>query len=108
MRYLQFLKEEKNIISKALSLPEPKIGQKYNSEKVERYLILLDKAIKAMTKKEENDSNDAIMLDLRDKKKKWEDVDKETKPVKTIPTEPPPEEQPEQQMENRLFNYFFE
>ena len=102
MRYSNYLKEDS--ITKALNLEEPEVGSKYPSEKVERYLKIIAAAIKDMTKKEENDSNDSIIADLRDKKKKWENVKKETKPVKTkleVPPEqeeePPPEEPPAQE-----------
>lgn len=114
MRYSNYLKEDS--ITKALNLEEPKIGSEYPSEKIERYLKIIDAAIKDMTKKEENDSNDSIIADLRDKKKKWENVKKETKPVKTkleVPPEqeeePPPEEPPAKEPpppnESRLIKY---
>ncbi len=93
MKYYNFLNED--VISKALNLPEPKIGGDYASEKVKRYIKMIEAALSAMKKKEENDANDAIVQDLRNKKKAWQNVDKETKPVKTK-TEVPPdqEEQP--------------
>lgn len=102
MRYHNFLLNE-DAVSKALGLGEPKVGQSYPSEKVQRYIQMIDAALSVMKKKEENEANDAIVQDLRDKKKKWKNVDKETKPKKTI-TEPPPEQQqqeepPEQQEE---------
>ena len=81
MKFKRYITEE-NIVTKALGLPEPKVGGSYADEKVKRYLDIIDQALKAMGKKEENDTNDAIVQDLRDKKKKWSNVDKETKPVK--------------------------
>lgn len=89
-----------NDIIKALNLPEPKIGRDYPSEKVKRYLKIIDAALEAMKNKEENDYNDAVVEDLRDKRKKWKNVDKETEPVKTK-TEVPPEDvqEPEQPKE---------
>jgi hypothetical protein len=99
MKFLKYITEE-NVVSKALALPEPKVGGSYPDEKVKRYLDLIDQALNAMKKKEENDTNDAIVQDLRDKKKKWSNVDKETKPIKVKkeePVEPPPEEEPQQE-----------
>lgn len=95
MKLLKYLTEE-NVVSKALSLPEPKVGGDYAPEKVKRYIEMINKALDAMKKKEENDTNDAIVQDLRNKKKAWQNVDKETKPVKVKkeePVEPPPEEE---------------
>lgn len=94
MRYHKFLLKEDEI-SQALKIEEPKIGRNYPSEKVKRYMEMIDNALEAMKSKEENETNDAIVQDLRDKKKKWSNVKKETKPVKTQ-TEVPPEgaEQP--------------
>jgi hypothetical protein len=89
----KYLGEEQNIVSKALALPEPKVGGEYPSEKVKRYLKIIDNAIKAMMKKEESDKNDAIMEDLRDKKSKWKNVDKETEPTKTKLELPPDQEE---------------
>lgn len=90
MRLTSYLKED--VVSQAMDIPEPKVGGDYPSEKVNRYIEIINKALQAMTKKEENEANDAIVADLRDKKKKWSNVDKETKPKKTK-TEPPPEQQ---------------
>ena len=90
MRLKNFLNED--IVAQALDLPEPEVGDKYPPEKVNRYLEIINKALDAMKKKEENDANDAIVADLRDKKEKWGNVEKETKPVKTK-TEPPPGEE---------------
>jgi hypothetical protein len=104
MRYLKYLTED--AVSKAMDLPEPKVGGKYPPEKVKRYVSIIDAGIQAMTKREESEANDAIVADLRDKKKKWSNVKKETKPVKTkleVPPdqqeEPPPEDQPPQQQQ---------
>jgi hypothetical protein len=112
----KYLGEQESVISKALSLPEPKVGGEYPSEKVARYIKIIDNAIKAMAKKEESDTNDAIMEDLRDKKSKWKNVDKETKPTRTKlevppdqeeePPPPPEEEEPDQQKESRIRNIF--
>lgn len=90
MKYYEFLLNE-DAVSKALGLGEPKVGQSYPSEKVQRYIKMIDAALATMQKKEENEANDAIVEDLRDKKKKWKNVDQETKPKKTI-TEPPPDQ----------------
>ena len=97
MKFLKYINEE-NIVTKALGLPEPKVGGDYADEKVKRYLDIIEQALKAMSKKEENDTNDAIVQDLRNKKKAWQNVDKETKPVKVKKEEPvePPEEEPEE------------
>jgi len=92
MKYLKYLTED--TVTKALALPEPEIGGDYATEKVERYIKMIEAALDSMTKKKENDANDAIVQDLRDKKKKWKNVDKETKPVKVKKEEPPPEEAP--------------
>lgn len=106
MRYLKYLKEE-DAISRALDIEEPDVGAKYPHEKVERYIEMIDAGIKAMTKKEESEANDAIMADLRDKKDKWENVKKETKPTKTKLEVPPGEEDqgepppPEEEEDNR-------
>ena len=100
MRYHNFLNED--VVSKALALGEPKVGGEYPSEKVKRYIKMIDDALAAMKNKEENETNDAIVQDLRDKKKKWSNVDKETEPKKTKQEEPPPEQQeppPEQQQQ---------
>jgi len=115
----KYLGEQESVISKALGLPEPKVGGEYPSEKVARYIKIIDNAIKAMAKKEESDANDAIMEDLRDKKSKWKNVDKETKPTRTkleVPPdqeeEPPPQDQEEepppqdQQRESKIRNIF--
>jgi len=106
MRYFRYLTEE-NVISKALNLPEPKVGGDYPPEKVKRYIKIIEDALAAMANKEESESNDAIVSDLRDKKSKWKNVNKETKPTKTkleVPPdqeeEPPPEqEEPPQKKE---------
>lgn len=107
MRYLKYLNEE-DVIQKALALDEPETGKDYPSEKVKRYLELINKALEAMKSKEENDTNDSIVQDLRDKKKKWSNVDKETAPKKTkleVPPdqqeEPPPEQAPPQEQQPR-------
>ena len=94
MKYQNFLIKE-DIVSNALGLGEPEVGKSYPPEKVKRYMETINSALSAMTKKEENDANDAIVQDLRDKKKKWSNVKSETKPKKTI-TEPPPEQQQEE------------
>jgi hypothetical protein len=109
MKFYNFLNEE-DIIQKGLNIPEPKIGGSYPEEKVKRYLDIIDSALTAMKNKEENEANDAIVQDLRDKKKKWSNVDKETKPVKTK-QEIPPEQQdqempPEQQQESTIKRMF--
>jgi len=91
MKFKNYLKED--AISKALDLPEPDVGGDYPQEKVERYIKIIDAAMSAMTKKEESEANDAIVSDLRDKKKKWQNVKKETKPVKTKLEVPPGEEE---------------
>lgn len=93
MRYYNYLNED--AISRALSLPEPKVGGQYAHEKVRRYLELINAALKEMESKEESDANDAIESDLRDKKKKWSNVNKETKPTKTK-LEIPPDQQDEE------------
>jgi hypothetical protein len=95
MKFYKFLNEE-DIIKKAMDLPEPEIGGSYPEEKVQRYIEMIDKALSAMENKEENDANDAIVQDLRDKKKKWSNVDKETKPVKIKQEEPPMDQQQEE------------
>lgn len=117
MKYFNYLKED--VIQKALALDEPKVGGNYPPEKVKRYVELINKALEAMKSKEENDTNDAIVQDLRDKKKKWSNVKGETKPKKTkleVPPEkeePPPEEAPPPEekeepppKESRLVSYF--
>ena len=83
---------EGNIVDQALALPEPEVGDDYASEKVKRYLEIINKALDSMKSKDNNDANDAIVADLRDKKKKWSGVDKETAPVK-VKKEIPPEQQ---------------
>ena len=90
MKLKKFLIESD--ISKALDLPEPEVGEDYPSEKVKRYIDIIDKALESMKSKEENDSNDAVVADLRDKKKKWSNTDKATKPVK-VKKDIPPEQQ---------------
>lgn len=115
MRYLKYLKEDS--VSKAMDLPEPKVGEDYPSEKIERYIEIINAALKDMTKRKESEANDAIISDLRDKKKKWSNVDKETKPTKTkleVPPNqeepPPPEEEeppPEQQEESTFLKKCF-
>jgi hypothetical protein len=92
MKFKNYLITE-DAVSKALDLPEPDVGGDYPQEKVERYIKIIDSAMEAMTKKEESEANDAIVADLRDKKKKWENVKKETKPVKTKLEVPPGEEE---------------
>lgn len=102
MYFYRFINEDK--VKDALNLPEPKVGDEYPPEKVKRYINMIDSALAEMKNKEENDANDSIVQDLRDKKKKWQNVDKETKPTKTkleVPPdqqqeEPPPEQQQEQ------------
>lgn len=119
MRYFKYLTED--VVSSALSLPEPKVGGNYPPEKVKRYISMIEKALSAMSNKEESESNDAIVADLRDKKSKWKNVKSETKPKKTIneppmdqQEEPPPEDQqddqdkqpPPQKKESTLLKYF--
>lgn len=93
MKLQKYLNE--GAVSKALDLPEPKVGGDYPPEKVKRYIEIIDKALAEMSNKEESESNDAIVADLRDKKKKWKNVKQEVKPKKTK-TEPPPEQQQEE------------
>ena len=103
MRYFNYLKE--GIVQKALALGEPETGKDYPPEKVKRYVEMINKALEAMKSKEENDTNDSIVQDLRDKKSKWSNVKQETKPKKTkleVPPdqqqeEPPPEQEPVQE-----------
>lgn len=100
MRYFKYLFE--NEISKALDLGDPHVGAEYPPEKVERYVEIIDKAIKVMKGREENDSNDAIVADLLSKRKKWLNMKKEIKPTKTkleIPPEQEEEPEPEQEEE---------
>lgn len=111
MKFHKFINEDR--IQDALSLPEPKIGNDYATEKIKRYLKIIEDALKAMKNKEENDANDAIIQDLRNKKKAWKNVNQETKPVKTkteIPPEkeeePPPEEEPKQQPQESKLSQF--
>ena len=94
MRFTKYLKED--AVSAALDIPEPEVGKKYPSEKVKRYVEKINAGIQAMTKREESEANDAVMADLRDKKKKWSNVKKETKPVKTKLEVPPDQEQDEE------------
>jgi hypothetical protein len=91
MKYLNYLIED--AIKKALAIKEPETGGKYPSEEVERYKKMIDAAMKQASKLEQSEANDAIIADLRDKKKKWSNVDSETKPVKIKQEEPPPEDQ---------------
>lgn len=91
MRYFKYLTED--AVSKALDLEEPEVGGKYPDEKIERYIAMIDAGIKQMKSKEQNDANDSIVADLRDKKEKWSNVKKETKPVKTKLEVPPGEEE---------------
>lgn len=95
MKFKTYLKEDK--VSAALDLPEPEVGAKYPDEKVKRYIETIDYGIKAMMKREESEANDAIMADLRDKKKKWQNVKKETKPTKTKLELPPDQDQEQNQ-----------
>jgi len=105
MRFNNYLTED--IVSKALALEEPKVGGDYAPEKAKRYVELINQALEAMRKRDESEANDAIVQDLRDKKKKWSNINKSTKPTKTKQEEPPPEqeepppeqEEPEQQQE---------
>jgi hypothetical protein len=99
-KFEKYLTED--TVAKALNLPEPKVGSDYPSEKVKRYLKIIDNALEAMKSKEENDANDAIIEDLRDKRKKWKNVDKETEPKKTKLELPPDQMQQEQPPENKL------
>lgn len=103
MQYHKYLLKEDSV-QKALSLPEPKVGENYAPEKVERYIKIIDSALEKMKSKKENDANDAIIQDLRNKRKAWGNVDKETKPVKVKKEEPPPEQAPPQQ-ESKLCLY---
>jgi outer membrane biosynthesis protein TonB len=95
MRYLKYLTED--AVSKALDIPEPDVGGKYPDEKVKRYIQIIDAGIKAMTKRDESEANDAIVADLRDKKSKWKNVKKETKPTKTKLELPPDQEEEPQE-----------
>jgi hypothetical protein len=81
-------------VQDALNLPEPKVGDEYPPEKVKRYIQIIDAALAEMKNKKETDANDSIVQDLRDKKKKWQNVDKETKPTKTKLELPPDKEEP--------------
>lgn len=110
MRYFKYLNED--VVSKALALDEPHIGKDYPPEKVKRYVELINKALSAMQSREESETNDNIVQDLRDKKKKWSNVKQETKPKKTkleVPPDqqeepPPPQDQQDQdqQKESKL------
>lgn len=91
MKFYNFLTED--AVSKALDLDEPEVGGDYPPEKADRYVKIIDAAISAMTSREESEANDAIISDLRDKKKKWQNAKKETKPVKTKLEVPPDQEE---------------
>jgi len=93
MRYYKYLTED--VVSQALDLDEPKVGGKYPSEKIKRYLNIINKALQAMSSREESEANDNVVEDLRDKKKKWSNVNKETEPTKTK-LELPPDQQDEE------------
>ncbi len=92
MRFNSYLTED--VVSKALAIPEPDVGGNYAPEKAKRYVEIINKALESMRSKEESDANDAIIQDLRDKKSKWSNVDKSTKPTKTKQEDPPPEQEP--------------
>lgn len=94
MKFQNYLKED--AVSKALDIPEPDVGGKYPAEKVKRYVQDIDAGIQAMTKRDESEANDAIVADLRDKKNKWKNVKKETKPTKTKLELPPDQDQEEE------------
>jgi hypothetical protein len=86
MRFKKFLKED--VISKALSIPEPEYKKQYDPDIAERYLDTLQIAIQRLREKykdkdydPESDVDDpklsadeAKLKDLQDKYNKWEEV----------------------------------
>jgi hypothetical protein len=82
MRFYKYLNEE-DIVQKALSMDEPKTGKKYNKEDIEKKLDLLNKAIELQSNiydnDQDNESLEAILNDLLDKKDKWSNWKEEVK-----------------------------
>ena len=94
MRLTQYLNEE-DVIKRGLSVDEPEVGEDYTEEEVTDHLLPVLAALDHLRKKGiESDADEAIFRDLKDKKDKWENVDKETKPAGPDKTEEPAEEEP--------------
>lgn len=89
MRFVKFMKED---VTDALEVNEPEVGKKYSDEYVSKRIDIIQNAIKKVRgQKMNDDAKEAIMADLNDKLDKWENVDKETKPVPIAGPEAPPE-----------------
>ena len=97
MRFVKFMKED---VTDALEVNEPEVGKKYSDEYVSKRIDIIQNAIKKVRgQKMNDDAKEAIMADLNDKLDKWENVDKETKAPKPVPTagpEAPPETIPQE------------
>lgn len=74
MRLTRFLNEEDSI-KKALSIPEPEVGETYSDEEVKEYITVLKDALGS------KGADGAMIKDIQDKLDKWENVDVETKPA---------------------------
>jgi len=74
MRLTRFLNEE-DVIKKALSIPEPEVGETYSDEEVKEYITVLKDALGS------KGADGAMIKDIQDKLDKWENVDSETKPA---------------------------
>ena len=94
MRFSKYLKED--VIKTAINIEEPKIGRKYSDKLVTKRIDIIQSAIKKLEGQVDDESTEAVMADLEDKRGKWSNVDKETKAPKAVepPAEPGEGEEP--------------
>ena len=104
MRFSRYLKED--VIKTAINIEEPKVGRKYSDKLVTKRIDIIQSAIKKLEGKVDDESTEAIMADLEDKRGKWSNVDKETEAPKAVAPpetageeEPPPEGEEQDQGE---------
>jgi hypothetical protein len=99
MRFKQFLNEE-DVISKALSLKEPQIGDEISDEEKEIAIDLLNQAIEEIEKeidKSDDDKRELLIAKLKDLEDKLEKFEKGIEePERTVKDQPP--EEPEEEL----------
>lgn len=106
MRFFEYIYED--IVQKALEIDEPDVAKKYSDDMVKKRIDMLKTAISQAKKKSyvDDDSKEAVIIDLEDKLDKWQNLEKSTEPNRPPAEEQPPEdgeekpeEEPEQEKE---------
>ena len=106
-RFIDFLNEE-DIVAKALGVEEPETGDEYSEEYAKEMIGLIKAAIEKVNGEKDPKVKEPILMDLKDKLEKWENLDKSTEvedpPADTEPMEPeeeePVDEEPEEEDED--------